>query len=106
MVWNAQHTPFRQADTMLVFEHARVVLSRRHYTDAAEMFTRLTELNNWQVELSHATYHFLAAGCYFSARHKDKDQESLDTVPGSAEKKGRGRVGGKPPPAEVLIFKK
>ncbi|KAK1216942.1 Mitochondrial outer membrane protein iml2 [Marasmius sp. AFHP31] len=106
MVWNAQNTPFRQADTMLVFELAWVDLSRRHCMDAAEMFIRVTELNDWQVELSHATRYFLAAGCYFSAERKDKDQESLDTVPSLAEKKGRGRVGGKPPPAEVLTFKK
>ncbi|KAK1233739.1 Mitochondrial outer membrane protein iml2 [Marasmius sp. AFHP31] len=99
---NAQNTAFRQADTMLVFELAWVYLSRRQYTEAAEMFIRMTELNNW----SHATYYFLAAGCYLSAGHKDKAQELLDAIPGLSEKKGQGKVGGKPPPTEVLIFKK
>ncbi|KAG7095511.1 hypothetical protein E1B28_006250 [Marasmius oreades] len=93
---------FRQADTMLVFELAWTYLSRRQYQEAAEMFIRMTELNNW----SHATYYFLAAGCYFSTGNKDKAQELLDAVPALMGKKGQGKVGGKPPPTEMLIMKK
>ncbi|KAF9269546.1 hypothetical protein L218DRAFT_953162 [Marasmius fiardii PR-910] len=97
-----ENNAFRQADTMLVFELAWTYLSRRQYQEAAEMFMRMTELNNW----SHVTYYFLAAGCYFSTGNKDKAQELLDAVPSLMEKKGQGKVGGKPPPTEVLITKK
>ncbi|ESK92762.1 hypothetical protein Moror_15935 [Moniliophthora roreri MCA 2997] len=89
---------FRQ----LVFELAWTYLSRRQYQEAADMFIRLTELNSW----SHATYYFIAAGCFLSLGNNDKAQELFDTIPELLERKGTGKVGGKPPPTEVLIAKK
>ncbi|KAF7305955.1 hypothetical protein HMN09_00749900 [Mycena chlorophos] len=53
---------FQQADTLLVFELAWTLLAQRRHKDAADAFLRLTELNSW----SHATYVFIAAGCYVS----------------------------------------
>ena len=42
----------------LMFELAWTLLSQRRYTEAAEAFIKLTELNSW----SHGTYYFIAAG--------------------------------------------
>ncbi|KAF7358809.1 Mitochondrial outer membrane protein IML2 [Mycena sanguinolenta] len=90
---------FVQADTLLVFELAWTLLSQRRHQEAADAFVRLTELNSW----SHATYYFIAAGCYISLGNRDKAQELLDAVP---ELLQRRKVGGKDLPTEVLIRKK
>jgi tetratricopeptide (TPR) repeat protein len=49
---------FVQADALLVFELAWVLLSRSRYAEAADAFLRMTKMNTW----SHATYYTLAAG--------------------------------------------
>ncbi|KAJ6492103.1 hypothetical protein C8R45DRAFT_990405 [Mycena sanguinolenta] len=90
---------FVQADTLLVFELAWTLLAQRRHQEAADAFMRLTELNSW----SHATYCFIAAGCYISLGNRDKAQELLDTVPDLLQ---RRKVGGKDLPTEVLIRKK
>ncbi|KAJ7148690.1 mitochondrial outer membrane protein IML2 [Mycena crocata] len=90
---------FVQADTLLVFELAWTLLAQRMHQEAADAFVKLTELNSW----SHATYYFIAAGCYVSLGNRDKAQELLDAVP---ELLTRKKVGGKDLPTEVLIRKK
>ncbi|KAJ7184840.1 hypothetical protein C8R46DRAFT_882832 [Mycena filopes] len=90
---------FVQADTLLVFELAWTLLSQRRHQEAADAFVKLTELNSW----SHATYYFIAAGCYVSMGNRDKAQELLDAIPELLTKK---KVGGKDLPTEVLIRKK
>ncbi|KAJ7148347.1 hypothetical protein C8R46DRAFT_1010091 [Mycena filopes] len=90
---------FVQADTLLVFELAWTLLSQRRHQEAADAFVKLTELNSW----SHATYYFIAAGCYVSLGNRDKAQELLDAIPELLTKK---KVGGKDLPTEVLIRKK
>lgn len=52
---------------------------------------------------SHATYYFIAAGCYISLKDYDKAQELLDKVPELIEKR---KLGGKDLPTEVFIKKK
>jgi hypothetical protein len=52
---------------------------------------------------SHATYYYLAAGCYFSAGNLDKAQEIFDQVPDHLDKR---KMGGKELPMEVFIRKK
>ncbi|KAF7292169.1 hypothetical protein MIND_01244000 [Mycena indigotica] len=90
---------FTQADTLLVFELAWTLLAQRRHQEAADAFVRLTELNSW----SHATYLFIAGGCYISLGQREKAQEFLDRVPELLSKK---RVGGKDLPTEVMIRKK
>ncbi|KAJ6566692.1 hypothetical protein B0H19DRAFT_1138397 [Mycena capillaripes] len=90
---------FVQADTLLVFELAWTLLAQRRHQEAADAFVKLTELNSW----SHATYYFIAAGCYVSLGNRDKAQELLDALP---ELLQRRKVGGKDLPTEVLIRKK
>jgi tetratricopeptide (TPR) repeat protein len=63
------------------------------------MFFRLTELNSW----SHATYYYIAAGCYFSLANFDKAQELFNSIPALLEGK---KIGGKDLPTEVFIRKK
>ncbi|KAH9945781.1 outer membrane protein Iml2/Tetratricopeptide repeat protein 39 [Epithele typhae] len=92
------HT-FEQADALLIFELAWTLLSQRRYQEAADAFIRMTEVNSW----SHATYYFLAAGCYISMKNYDKAQELLDKNPDLLEKK---KIGGKDLPTEVFIKKK
>lgn len=74
---------FRQADAMLVFEVAWILLAERRYEESAKMFLRMQELNHWFVHSflrlrdhehfacsdvymdacrSHPTYSYLAAG--------------------------------------------
>ncbi|KAJ6613668.1 outer membrane protein Iml2/Tetratricopeptide repeat protein 39 [Mycena sp. CBHHK59/15] len=90
---------FVQADTLLVFELAWTLLAQCRHQEAADAFVRLTELNSW----SHATYYFIAAGCYVSLGNRAKAQELLDAVPELLQRK---KVGGKDLPTEVLIRKK
>ncbi|RXW20654.1 hypothetical protein EST38_g5215 [Candolleomyces aberdarensis] len=90
---------FAQADMMLYFELAWTLLAQRRYQEAADAFLKMTELNSW----SHATYYFIAAGCYFSLGNKDKTQELLDAIMNLGDMK---KVGGKDLPTEVFIKKK
>ncbi|KAJ6453252.1 hypothetical protein C8R47DRAFT_249056 [Mycena vitilis] len=90
---------FVQADTLLVFELAWTLLAQRRHQEAADAFVKLTELNSW----SHATYYFIAAGCYVALGNRDKAQELLDALPELLQRK---KVGGKDLPTEVLIRKK
>ncbi|KAF7313045.1 hypothetical protein MKEN_00989500 [Mycena kentingensis (nom. inval.)] len=92
---------FVQADTLLVFELAWTLLAQRRYAEAATAFVKLTELNSW----SHATYYFIAAGCYGALGDKAKAQELYDALPELLGSKGK-KVGGKDLPTEVLIRKK
>ncbi len=52
---------------------------------------------------SHATYYFIAAGCYTSIKNFEKAQELLDAIPDLIDKK---KIGGKDLPTEVFIKKK
>ncbi|KAJ7478215.1 hypothetical protein FB451DRAFT_1241639 [Mycena latifolia] len=90
---------FVQADTLLVFELAWTLLAQRRYQEAADAFLKLTELNSW----SHATYYFIATGCYVSLGNRAKAQELLDALPDLLSRK---KMGGKDLPTEVLIRKK
>ncbi|RDB22979.1 Mitochondrial outer membrane protein IML2 [Hypsizygus marmoreus] len=90
---------FAQADTLLVFELAWTLLGQRRYHEAAEMFIKITEINSW----SHATYYFLAAGCYVSLGDTTRAQELLDAIPDLIDKR---KINGKDLPTEVLIKKK
>ncbi|EKM55265.1 uncharacterized protein PHACADRAFT_208778 [Phanerochaete carnosa HHB-10118-sp] len=90
---------FNQADGLLLFELAWCLLSQRRYDEAADMFLKVTEINSW----SHATYFFIAAGCYVSLKNYEKAQKLFDDVPELLEKK---KIGGKDLPTEVWIKKK
>ncbi|KAI0672830.1 outer membrane protein Iml2/Tetratricopeptide repeat protein 39 [Trametes maxima] len=92
------HT-FAQADGLLIFELAWTLFSQRRYQEAADAFIRVTEINSW----SHATYYFIAAGCYISLHNYEKAQELLDRIPDLIDKK---KIGGKDLPTEVFIKKK
>ncbi|KAF5323694.1 hypothetical protein D9619_012882 [Psilocybe cf. subviscida] len=85
---------FAQADMLLVFELAWTLLSQRRYKEAAETFMKITTMNSW----SHGTYHFMAAGCFFSLGHMEKAQSLLDAIPDLIDKKNL--------PTEVFIKKK
>lgn len=54
------------------------------------------------VHRSHATYYFVAAGCYWSLGNYEESQRLFDAIPGLLEKK----IGGKDLPTEVFIKKK
>ncbi|KAG8711182.1 hypothetical protein FRC08_016213 [Ceratobasidium sp. 394] len=95
---------FRQADALLLFELAWTLLADRRYEEAAESFLKIKELNSW----SHATYTFIAAGCYLSlAKEKPefrpKARALLDLVPQLLDRK---KIGGRDLPTEVFIQKK
>ncbi|KAF7778395.1 hypothetical protein Agabi119p4_2740 [Agaricus bisporus var. burnettii] len=89
---------YDQGDSLLVFELAWTLLGQRRYEEAAKSFLRITELNTW----SHATYYFVAAGCYWSIGNYEESQRLFDAIPGLLEKK----IGGKDLPTEVFIKKK
>ncbi|KAF8634528.1 hypothetical protein AX15_000828 [Amanita polypyramis BW_CC] len=89
---------FKQADMLLTYELAWTLLGERRYQEAANAFMKMKDLNSW----SHATYHFLAAGCYIAIGQLDRAQELLDVIPGLVSKK----VAGKTPPSEVFVEKK
>ncbi|TDL16298.1 hypothetical protein BD410DRAFT_795499 [Rickenella mellea] len=90
---------FLQADSLLVFELAWTLLSERRYQEAADMFMKMTDMNNW----SHATYHTISSGCYISLGNSAKAEELIDCVPALLEKR---KLSGKDLPTEVFIKKK
>ncbi|PPR07452.1 hypothetical protein CVT26_013483 [Gymnopilus dilepis] len=92
------HT-FVQADMLLLFELAWVLLGQRRYKECAESFVKITEMNSW----SHGTYIYIAAGCYLAIGDLEKAQSLLDKVPSLIEKR---KVSGKDIPTEVYIKKK
>lgn len=49
---------FVQADALLVFELALILLAEARYTEAADAFIKMTKLNTW----SPATYIMFAVG--------------------------------------------
>ncbi|KAG2157029.1 outer membrane protein Iml2/Tetratricopeptide repeat protein 39 [Suillus clintonianus] len=89
---------FPQADTLLTFELAWTLLSHRRYEETAKQFLDITRLNS-----CHATYYFIAAGCYFSLEHYDRAQELLDKIPGQLDKR---KLSGREMPTETFIKKK
>jgi hypothetical protein len=52
---------------------------------------------------SHATYYFIAAGCYVATNNAEKAQKLFDEIPRLIESK---KIAGKDLPTEVLIKKK
>jgi tetratricopeptide (TPR) repeat protein len=76
---------FPQADALLVFELAWALLGFRRYEECAETFLELIHMNSW----SHATYCFIAAGCFVSAGMLDDAQEILDKLPESIDRRKR-----------------
>lgn len=90
---------FVQADALLLFELAWTLLSQRRYEESAKLFIEMTERNSW----SHATYLFIAAGCFISVGNRAKAQELLDAVPAAMEKR---KLHGRDLPTEVFIKKK
>ncbi|KAF9220192.1 hypothetical protein BS17DRAFT_788069 [Gyrodon lividus] len=76
---------FPEADALLAFELAWALLGFRRYEECAETFLELTAINSW----SHATYRFVAAGCYVSAGKLDQAQELLDEIPDGIKKRKR-----------------
>lgn len=47
---------FRQADAMLVFEVAWILLAERRFVESAEMFLRMQTLNNWLAQSSERSH--------------------------------------------------
>jgi tetratricopeptide (TPR) repeat protein len=90
---------FVQADALLVFELAWVYFAQRRYEDAAKMFMKMTDINNW----SQATYYFIAAGCHWSLGNLKEAQRLLEATPAQIEKR---KIGNKDLPTEVFIKKK
>ncbi|KAF8754108.1 hypothetical protein RHS01_06419 [Rhizoctonia solani] len=95
---------FQQADALLMFELSWTLLADRQYEDAAESFLKIISMNSW----SHATYTYIAAGCYLSIaknkpEYKAKARSLLDSIPKLLERK---KIGGKDLPTEVFIQKK
>ncbi|KZV71865.1 hypothetical protein PENSPDRAFT_650290 [Peniophora sp. CONT] len=90
---------FEQAESLLVFELAWILLSHREYVEAAKQFLYITEINTW----SHATYFFLAAGCYWRVGEYKEAQRLLDAIPAAIDKR---KIGGKDLPFEVFLKKK
>ncbi|KAF8132977.1 hypothetical protein EV363DRAFT_1327081 [Boletus edulis] len=87
---------FPQADTLLAFELAWALLGFRRYEECAEIFLQLMDMNSW----SHATYLFIAAGCYVSSGRLDEAQDLLDKIPESINTQRRIM------PTETFIKKK
>lgn len=90
---------FSQADTLLTFELAWTLLSHRRYEETAKQFLDITKLNSW----SHATYYFIAAGCYFSLKDYNRAQKLLDKIPDQLDKR---KLSGRDMPTETFIKKK
>ncbi|KAN0076757.1 Outer membrane protein Iml2/Tetratricopeptide repeat protein 39 [Tylopilus felleus] len=87
---------FPQADALLAFELAWTLLGFRRYEECAETLLKLMTMNSW----SHATYLFIAAGCYVSSGRLDDAQSLLDKIPHIINN-GRRTM-----PTEVFIQKK
>ncbi|KAG1865241.1 outer membrane protein Iml2/Tetratricopeptide repeat protein 39 [Suillus tomentosus] len=90
---------FPQADTLLTFELAWTLLSHRRYEETAKQFLDITKLNSW----SHATYYFIAAGCYFSLKDYNRAQKLLDKISDQLDKR---KLSGRDMPTETFIKKK
>ncbi|CUA75866.1 Mitochondrial outer membrane protein IML2 [Coprinopsis cinerea okayama7 len=95
---------FQQADALLMFELAWTLLADRQYEDAARSFLKIIEMNTW----SHATYTYIAAGCYLALskdklEFKAKARALFDSIPNLLDRK---KIGGKDLPTEVFIQKK
>ncbi|KAG8903672.1 hypothetical protein FRB99_002863 [Tulasnella sp. 403] len=91
---------FVQADALLVFELSWDLLVQRRYEESAETWLRMTKLNTW----SHATYTYLAAGCYLALGTPEgttKAKALLDTLPSLLA--SNRKMGGKDLPTEVFI---
>ncbi|KAG9313319.1 hypothetical protein JVU11DRAFT_5623 [Chiua virens] len=76
---------FPQADALLAFELAWTLLGFRRYEECAEVFLELMQMNTW----SHATYLFIAAGCYVSIGRLDEAQSLLEKIPDSINTRRR-----------------
>ncbi|KAB5595733.1 Mitochondrial outer membrane protein IML2 [Ceratobasidium theobromae] len=110
---------FLQADALLLFELAWTLLADRQYKEAAEAFLKIKDMNSWYVyarELkradpvcrSHATYTFIAAGCYLALAKGDpeymtKARALFELIPKLLDRK---KLGGRDLPTEVFIQKK
>ncbi|KIK19843.1 hypothetical protein PISMIDRAFT_682759 [Pisolithus microcarpus 441] len=88
---------FPQADALLAFELAWTLFQCRQYEESAQVFMDVAKMNNW----SHATYYFLAAGCYISIGQSDKAQSLLDALSQIMDKRRSRNM-----PTEVFIKKK
>ncbi|KAF8838754.1 hypothetical protein BDN67DRAFT_933260 [Paxillus ammoniavirescens] len=76
---------FPQADALLAFELAWTLLGFRRYEECATTFLELTNMNSW----SHATYRYIAAGCYVSAGKLDEAQKLFNKIPDALNKRRR-----------------
>ncbi|KAI0034535.1 outer membrane protein Iml2/Tetratricopeptide repeat protein 39 [Vararia minispora EC-137] len=95
----ARPRKFVQAESLLVFELAWILLAGREYELAAKEFLHITEINTW----SHATYFFLAGGCLWRVGQYDRAQALFDGIPAAIDKR---KFGGRDLPFEVFIKKK
>ncbi|KAI6138118.1 outer membrane protein Iml2/Tetratricopeptide repeat protein 39 [Pisolithus tinctorius] len=85
-----------QVDAWLALELAWTLFQCRQYEASAQAFTEVAKMKNW----SHATYHFLAAGCYVCIGQLDKAQKMFNALPEAIDKRRRNM------PIEVFIKKK
>ncbi|KAI5986667.1 outer membrane protein Iml2/Tetratricopeptide repeat protein 39 [Pisolithus albus] len=94
---------FPQADALLAFELAWTLFQCRQYEQSAQVFMDVAKMNNWPCVIcrSHATYYFLAAGCYISIGQSDKAQSLLDALSQIMDKRRSRNM-----PTEVFIKKK
>lgn len=60
---SAKKIEMKQAEALLVFDKAMIMVYLHRYEDAAVQFLHLIDLNSW----SHALYCFLAGACYLEA---------------------------------------
>jgi tetratricopeptide (TPR) repeat protein len=94
----------------MYFELAWTLLGQRRYPEAAEAFTKVTNLNSWYVSMKCAATaivtlddYFLVAGCLLAAGDIQKAQVLFDKIPAILEKK---KTAGRELPTEVYIKKK
>ncbi|KAH7107708.1 hypothetical protein BKA62DRAFT_684189 [Auriculariales sp. MPI-PUGE-AT-0066] len=77
---------FRQANIMLHYDLAWVLLAHGQYREAAEEFVSLKGMNKW----SPAVYNALAGGCFISAGDRERARPLLEEIPVLLEaKKGQ-----------------